>query len=100
MCLPMSDELVVWNPLTRVFKMLKNSNSHGFYNMDDDSLGFCVIFAADYKIVHIKRTHFRLIVNIYSFSEDSWSTPRFLIYSTYDIAIYSWPVGTLGRLWK
>ncbi|KAJ0934135.1 hypothetical protein HanRHA438_Chr03g0104001 [Helianthus annuus] len=93
-CLCNTSELVVWNPLTRVFKMMKNSNSQGFYNMGDDSLGFCVDSASDYKIVHIRRTHFRLTVNIYSFSEGSWSTPRFLIYSPYAIAIYSWSVGT------
>ncbi|MFS8021452.1 hypothetical protein Hanom_Chr16g01427561 [Helianthus anomalus] len=74
-CLCNTGELVVWNPLTRVFKMLKNSNSYGFYNMDDDSLGFCVDSAGDYKIVHIKCTHFRLTINIYSFSECSWSSP-------------------------
>ncbi|MFS7946538.1 hypothetical protein Hanom_Chr06g00537441 [Helianthus anomalus] len=93
-CLCNTGELVVWNPLTRVFKILKNSNSQGFYNMDDDSLGFCVDFAGDYKIMHIKCTHFRLTVNIYSFNAGSWSTPSFLIYSPYDIAIYSWSVGT------
>ncbi|MFS7946536.1 hypothetical protein Hanom_Chr06g00537421 [Helianthus anomalus] len=93
-CLCNTGELVVWNPLTRVFKILKNSNSQGFYNMDNDSLTFCVDFAGDYKIMHIKCTHFRLIVNIYSFNEGSWSTPSFLIYSPYDIAIYSWSIGT------
>ncbi|MFS8017218.1 hypothetical protein Hanom_Chr15g01377781 [Helianthus anomalus] len=42
---------------------LASLDGMGFYNMDDDSLGFC-------------------------------STPRFLIYSPYDIGIYNWSVGT------
>ncbi|XP_022032172.1 putative F-box protein At4g17780 [Helianthus annuus] len=96
-CLCNTGDLVVWNPLTHVFKMLRNSNYQGFYTMDDDSLGFCVDSAGDYKIMHIKCTHFRLTVNIYSFSEGSWSTPRFLIDSPYDIVIYSRSVGTFCR---
>ncbi|KAJ0490185.1 hypothetical protein HanHA300_Chr12g0452561 [Helianthus annuus] len=66
-------ELVVRNPLTRVFKMLTNSNYQGFYILDDDSLRFCVDSAGDYNIVDSKHTHFRLTVNIYSFSKGSWS---------------------------
>ncbi|MFS7936574.1 hypothetical protein Hanom_Chr05g00417161 [Helianthus anomalus] len=82
-CLCNTGELVVWNPIIRMFKMLMltYSNSQGFYNMYDDSIGFCVDFVDDYNIVHIKHTHFRLTINIYSFIEGSWSTPRFLIYS-------------------
>ncbi|MFS7914890.1 putative nitrous oxide reductase [Helianthus anomalus] len=52
-CLINARELVVWNPLTHVFEMLSNSNSQGFYSVDDDSIGFCVDFSGDYNIVHI-----------------------------------------------
>ncbi|MFS7973232.1 hypothetical protein Hanom_Chr09g00854241 [Helianthus anomalus] len=51
--------------------MLSNSNSPGFYSVDDDILGFCVDSAGDYNIVHIKCTRFRLSVNSYSFWEGS-----------------------------
>ncbi|MFS8033202.1 putative F-box-like domain superfamily protein [Helianthus anomalus] len=52
---------------------LASLDGMGFYNVDDDSPGFCVDSVGDYNIVHIKHTHFRLTVNIYSFSEGSWS---------------------------
>ncbi|KAJ0915056.1 putative F-box associated interaction domain, F-box-like domain superfamily [Helianthus annuus] len=107
-CLINTGELVIWNPLTRVFKMLSNSNSQGFFNPNQDSLGFCVRSSGDYNIVHIKRTHMMLAINIYSLSEGSWSTPMFSNYSLFNVDVYSWSVGTfcanclyfvLTRLW-
>ena len=65
-CIKNTCELVVWNPLTHVYKMLSNSYSQGFYNVATDAIGFFVDSLGDYSIMHIKRRRGIMTIWIYS----------------------------------
>ncbi|KAM0053978.1 putative F-box associated interaction domain, F-box-like domain superfamily [Helianthus debilis subsp. tardiflorus] len=94
-CLKKTCELAVWNPLTRVYRKLSNSNGQGFYDLEYDSLGICIDSSYDYIIVHIKRIHSILTIWIYSMRQNSWSTIRCLEDTVYLGHTSTWSPGTL-----
>ncbi|MFS8019068.1 putative F-box domain-containing protein [Helianthus anomalus] len=70
-CLRNTGKLFIWNPLTRAFKEVSSSNSHGLYKPKSDAIGLYVDKTNDYKILHIKRRHGKMWVHVYSSMFDS-----------------------------
>ncbi|MFS7930806.1 putative galactose oxidase/kelch, beta-propeller, F-box-like domain superfamily [Helianthus anomalus] len=71
-CFRNTGKLVIWNPLTHVFKEVSSSNSRGLYKPKSDAIGLYVDKTNDYKLLHIKRRRGRMWVHVYSSMFDSW----------------------------
>ena len=94
-CLMNTCELVVWNPLTRVYKMLSNAYSQGFYKISTDAIGFFVDSLDHHIIMHIKRRRGTMTIWIYSLRFGHWRTCCFLKKRPFHELTYHWIQGIL-----
>lgn len=89
--------LILWNPTTRVYKVVSDCHSGNYYNYQLDAASLYVDSSNDYKILLLKRDHGLMRPFVYSRRYAAWRSIGFLTETKYNGSDYVWSSGTFCK---
>ncbi|KAM0020497.1 putative F-box domain, galactose oxidase/kelch, beta-propeller, F-box associated interaction [Helianthus debilis subsp. tardiflorus] len=96
-CLCDTGEMLIWNPLTQVYKMVANSKIRGLCTPQLDAVGFYVDSSKGYMLLHLKRFGGKMWLYIYSLRRQLWRKVGFLDKQKYFKRKLKWSNGTFYK---
>ncbi|MFS7931492.1 putative F-box associated interaction domain, F-box-like domain superfamily [Helianthus anomalus] len=88
-----ANELVLWNPTTRRFKLISDDYFSRYFGRHDDTGGMYVDEHNDLKVLHINCFAGAVTARVYSRHNDSWRKLSFLKGCMLGSNFYSWSHG-------
>ncbi|MFS7922172.1 putative F-box associated interaction domain, F-box-like domain superfamily [Helianthus anomalus] len=88
-----ANELVLWNPTIRRFKLISDDYFSHYFGQHDDTGGMYVDEHNDLKVLHINCFSGAVTARVYSRHNDSWTNLSFLKGCLFGSSFYSWSHG-------
>jgi hypothetical protein len=94
-CLDNTSDLLLWNPVTTIYKNLSTREGLGLFVSRLDAVGLYVDAHDDYKVLHLRRRGGVLTAYTYSRAEGTWTNTPFLVSPAWVANEFTWSNGTL-----